>query len=61
MSEKKGMLDWYFKTNLLTRIMIGLVTGCIVGIMLGFGDPATSKAFDDNTKILGDILIRLLK
>lgn len=61
MSQKKGMLDWYFKTNLLTRIMVGLVAGCIVGILLGFGDPANSKAFVDNTKIFGDIFIRLLK
>ncbi|OOV06024.1 dicarboxylate/amino acid:cation symporter [Rhodoferax fermentans] len=61
MSQKRGMLDWYFKTNLLTRIMVGLVAGCIVGILLGFGDPANSKAFVDNTKIFGDIFIRLLK
>ncbi|MDR3370400.1 dicarboxylate/amino acid:cation symporter [Rhodoferax sp.] len=61
MSEKKGMFDWYFKTNLLTRIMVGLVAGCIVGILLGFGNPATSMAFVDHTKIFGDIFIRLLK
>lgn len=59
--EKKGMFDWYFKSNLLARIMIALVAGVVVGIALGFGDPATTKAFVDNTKIFGDIFIRLLK
>ncbi|HAL93950.1 MAG TPA: dicarboxylate/amino acid:cation symporter, partial [Spirochaetaceae bacterium] len=34
--KKKGALDWYFKSNLLTRILIGLVLGAIVGIILGF-------------------------
>ncbi len=61
MAEKKGMLDWYFKSNLLSRIMIALIAGVVVGIALGYGDPATSKAFVDNTKFLGDIFIRLLK
>jgi len=58
---KKGMLDWYFKSNLLSRIMIALVAGIVAGIALGYGDPATTKAFVDNTKIFGDIFIRLLK
>ena len=61
MAEKKGMFDWYFKSNLLARIMIALVAGVVVGIALGFGDPATTKAFIDNTKVFGDIFIRLLK
>jgi len=61
MVEKKGMFDWYFKSNLLARIMIALVAGVVVGIALGFGDPATTKAFIDNTKVFGDIFIRLLK
>jgi len=30
--EKRGVLSWYFKTNLLARILIGLVLGAIVGI-----------------------------
>ena len=29
---KKGFLDWYFKTNLLMRIMGGLIAGAVVGI-----------------------------
>jgi len=60
-NEKTGILNWYFKTNLLSRILVGLVAGVVVGIILGYGDPAISKAFVDNTKIFGDIFIRLLK
>jgi Na+/H+-dicarboxylate symporter len=55
------MLDWYFKSSLLMRILIGLVAGAVVGIILGFGDEATAKAFVDNTKFFGDLFIRLLK
>ncbi|GHU34319.1 amino acid transporter [Betaproteobacteria bacterium] len=61
MSEQKGMLDWYFKSSLLMRILIGLVAGAVVGIVLGYGDPATSKAFVTNTSFFGDLFIRLLK
>jgi len=60
-SENKGMLDWYFKSNLLSRILIGLIAGAVVGIALGYGDPGTVKGFVDNTKFFGDIFIRLLK
>jgi Na+/H+-dicarboxylate symporter len=55
------MLSWYFKSNLLSRILIGLVAGAVVGIALGYGSPETVKAFVDNTKFFGDIFIRLLK
>ena len=55
------MLSWYFKPNLLSRILIGLVLGAIVGIALGYGSPETIKAFVDNTKFFGDLFIRLLK
>ena len=61
MSETRGMLDWYFKTNLLSRILIGLVAGAIVGIALGYSSPEAIKAFVDNTKFFGDLFIRLLK
>lgn len=33
--NKKGALDWYFKSNLLLRILIGLVLGAIVGLIAG--------------------------
>lgn len=33
--EKKGALDWYFKSNLLKRILIGLVLGAVVGLIAG--------------------------
>ncbi|RKX86413.1 MAG: dicarboxylate/amino acid:cation symporter [Spirochaetes bacterium] len=32
---KKGLFDWYFKSNLLIRILIGLILGGIVGIFAG--------------------------
>ena len=37
-NEKRGALDWYFKSNLLARILIGLILGAVVGIVLG--EPA---------------------
>lgn len=55
------MLSWYFKPNLLSRILIGLIAGAVVGIALGYGSPETVKAFVDNTKFFGDLFIRLLK
>lgn len=61
MSENKGMLDWYFKSNLLMRILIGLIAGAVLGIVLGYGSPDTVKTFVDNTRFFGDIFIRLLK
>lgn len=33
--EKKGAMDWYFKSNLLMRILIGLVLGAVIGIIAG--------------------------
>lgn len=58
--KKKGAFDWYFKTNLLVRILIGLVLGAVVGIILGFF-PDSVKPFVDNSKFFGDLFIRLLK
>lgn len=57
---KRGIFDWYFKTNLLARILIGLMLGAIVGIVLGFS-PSAVKPFVDNSKFLGDLFVRLLK
>ncbi|MFO7782811.1 MAG: dicarboxylate/amino acid:cation symporter [Spirochaetia bacterium] len=34
-SGKSGVLGWYFKTNLLVRILIGLVAGAVVGLIVG--------------------------
>jgi len=58
--EKKGIFDWYFKTNLLARILVGLILGAVVGIILGFF-PDSVKPFVDNSKFFGDLFIRLLK
>lgn len=53
--EKKrvGFMDWYFKSNLLLRILIGLIIGVIVGLIVGPKIEVISP--------LGDLLIRLLK
>ena len=59
-STKRGIFGWYFKTNLLIRILVGLVLGAIVGIILGFF-PESVKVFVDNSKFFGDLFIRLLK
>ncbi len=61
-TSKKGMFDWYFKSNMLIRILIGLVLGAIVGIILG-------EAFAGNAlksvlawfQPFGTIFVRLLK
>ncbi|MBC7195071.1 MAG: dicarboxylate/amino acid:cation symporter [Caldisericia bacterium] len=51
--KRVGILDWYFKTNLLLRILIGLIIGVIVGLAVGPKIEVISP--------LGDLLIRLLK
>ncbi|WP_020611407.1 dicarboxylate/amino acid:cation symporter [Sediminispirochaeta bajacaliforniensis] len=51
--EKKGVMDWYFKSNLLMRILIGLVLGAIVGIIFGSSILWISP--------FGDLFVRLLK
>lgn len=61
MSKRKGLLGWYFNINLLTRIMVALFAGSVVGISLGYASPESAQIFTDNTKIFGDIFIRLLK
>ncbi len=59
-SGKRGIFDWYFKSNLLLRILIALGLGAVVGIALGF-NPDAVKPFVDYTKFFGDLFIRLLK
>ncbi|MFP4374536.1 MAG: dicarboxylate/amino acid:cation symporter [Spirochaetaceae bacterium] len=34
-SGTSGVLGWYFKTNLLLRILIGLIAGAVVGLIVG--------------------------
>ncbi len=51
-TPRKGLFDWYFKSNLLLRIFIGLVLGVIVGWFAG-----ESILW---VRPLGDILLRLL-
>ncbi|MDP8098268.1 dicarboxylate/amino acid:cation symporter [Pasteurella atlantica] len=54
--QKKSIFSWYFNSNLLIRILCGLILGGIVGIL-----------FSDNKDIIpyispfGDVFIRLLK
>ncbi|HOX14240.1 MAG TPA: cation:dicarboxylase symporter family transporter, partial [Spirochaetales bacterium] len=57
---KKGALGWYFNSNLLTRILIGLVLGAIVGIILGF-TPGAVKGYVSFVQPFGDLFVRLLK
>lgn len=49
---KKGMFDWYFKSNLLMRILIGLILGAVVGLVVG---PKIAWV-----KPFGDLFVRLL-
>jgi len=58
---KSGVFDWYFKTNLLVRILTGLILGAAVGLVLGGFFPDAVKPFVDKTKFFGDLFIRLLK
>lgn len=51
--KKRGPLDWYFKSNLLIRIFLGLVLGALVGII--FGEKISWL------KPFGSILVNLLK
>ncbi|MDC7221892.1 MAG: dicarboxylate/amino acid:cation symporter [Spirochaetales bacterium] len=51
--KKKGIFSWYFNTNLLLRILIGLVLGAIAGIIFG---PSVAVV-----QPLGSILVNLLK
>ncbi len=51
--NKRGALDWYFKSNLLIRILIGLVAGAVVGLIVGPPIAVISP--------LGDLFVRLLK
>ena len=51
--EVANMLKWYFKTNLLLRILIGLLAGAVTGLLVG---PAIGVITP-----LGSLLVNLLK
>lgn len=53
MEKKKGLLSWYFQSNLLLRILAGLILGAVAGLLAG---PAISWVSP-----FGDIFVRLLK
>lgn len=57
MSQKKGILSFYFRVNLLRRILIALVLGVIAGIAL----PQNSTDIIKFLTPFGDLFIRLLK
>lgn len=59
-AQKKGILGRYFQSNLLLRILGGLVAGAVVGALLTFS-PQAAPGFTANTKFFGDIFIRLLQ
>ncbi|MDY7030076.1 MAG: cation:dicarboxylase symporter family transporter, partial [Spirochaetota bacterium] len=50
---KKGAMDWYFKSNLLMRILIGLILGAVVGVIAGDAILWVAP--------FGDLFVRLLK
>ncbi len=51
-TQKGGMFDWYFGTNLLMRIMAGLILGVIVGIFMAYNQGMASGFFN-NVQNLG--------
>jgi Na+/H+-dicarboxylate symporter len=53
-------MRWYFRSNLLMRILVALALGAVTGILLGFF-PDAVKPFVANTRFFGDLFIRLLK
>lgn len=62
--NKKGLLFRYFESNLLIRILIGLVLGAVLGIAVAAVWPHGSNVPERINSILnpfGDLFIRLLK
>jgi len=55
MEKKKYFLSWYFESNLLVRIMIGLVLGILAGLI--FQDKLPLQYIQP----FGDLFIRLLR
>lgn len=52
----RALYGWYFDTNLLLRILIGLVLGAILGIVLQH-----NQAWINFLQPFGDVFVRLLK
>jgi Na+/H+-dicarboxylate symporter len=62
MSEtKRGIFDWYFKTNLLLRIFLGLILGAVVGITLAWVGADTALKVNAYIAPFGTVFIRLLQ
>lgn len=55
-TAKSGIFAWYFRSNLLVRILFGLIFGAILGVI--FQSNSTLIAF---LSPFGDLFIRLLK
>jgi Na+/H+-dicarboxylate symporter len=61
MEKKKNFLSWYFNSNLLYRILIGLLLGAVFGLVI-----ASSLSSENLQKVLvwttffGNIFVRLL-
>ena len=49
--EKRGILAFYFKSNLLVRILLGLILGAICGVIFQNADGALGFL-----KLFGDLL-----
>jgi Na+/H+-dicarboxylate symporter len=60
LAPQKGILGWYFGTNLLLRISLGMILGAIIGIFLAY-IPSLAGSYVAYTKFFGDIFIRLLQ
>lgn len=63
---RRSWFSWYFRSNLLSRILVGMALGVIVGVVLGVwssGAPAPTPAdrFFEYARFFGDLFIRLLK
>jgi len=55
-AEKRGIMSFYFRSNLLIRILIGLILGAVAGIIFE-GSVGPANFFQP----FGDLFIRLLK
>ncbi len=65
-NRRRSFLAWYFRSNLLYRILAGLLLGMLAGLILGWisaDDPAPTVAdhYVASVQFFGDLFIRLLK